>query len=220
MNSTEVCEDFPMYFEKQKNTATCGVASTAFVLKYVTKKQKYNEKWVISQQPIGQKWGKGKIGMGLSRLLKMNSRLYKANKELDRRFNVEKYGADQIQNEDNFRTIIRNCLKQKIPVTVHFGCTAIYGWSSGHHSPVVAYNEKEDKFLMVDTSSCHIWVPTLLLYLAMDTKDVKNRTVKKWHRGIICVYNKKQPVATCLRGLKKYVPQWKRIKGKDYDYDW
>ena len=59
---------------------------------------------------------------------------------------------------------------------------------------------------MCDTAFSHIWVPTLLLYLAMDTKDIKDRTVRKWHRGIICIHKKSKPVGQCLKGLKKYVP--------------
>jgi len=195
---------------------TCGTASTAFVLKCLTKNPKFDEKWVINQQPKQQKWGKGKIGMGLSRLKKMNERLYKADKKLNAKYKVEKYGADIIQNEDNFRTIIRNSLKQKIPVIVHYECTPIYGWKCGHHSPVVAYNQEEDKFLLVDTAFSHIWVPTILLYLAMDTKDVKDRTVRNWHRGIVLPVDRKNPIDKCLRGLKKYVPQWKLVEAKAF----
>ena len=64
---------------------------------------------------------------------------------------------------------------------------------------------------MADTAFSHIWVPTLLLYLAMDTKDLEYIDVRNKHRGIICVFDRKKPVAKCLKGLKKYIPQFKRI---------
>jgi len=49
-------------------------------------------------------------------------------------------------------------LKNKIPVMVNFHMPVIYGWGPGHHSPVVAYNPKADRFLLLDVACSFTWV--------------------------------------------------------------
>ncbi|MCH9631522.1 MAG: hypothetical protein S4CHLAM37_15450 [Chlamydiia bacterium] len=76
---------------------------------------------------------------------------------------------------DEFRSHLQKTLRDKSSfIIVNYLRTAIEQTGGGHFSPVGAYNEKEDKVLVLDVSRYRyapVWVKTETLYKAMGTVE-------------------------------------------------
>jgi len=47
-----------------------------------------------------------------------------------------------------------------MPVILNFNMKTLYGWNIEHYSPIVSYNQKEDRFLLIDVAIYMVWVKT------------------------------------------------------------
>jgi hypothetical protein len=71
-------------------------------------------------------------------------------------------------------------------LVVNFSRKTLAQTGNGHFSPVGAYNEKENKFLVLDVAQFKypaFWVDAKLLWQAMDTED----SVSKKNRGFVII---------------------------------
>lgn len=92
--------------------------------------------------------------------------------------------ANQL-NQNTFRKILKNSLKKERFIIVNFLRTALHQKGVGHHSPLVAYDEKSDRFLILDVARykyAAYWVKTADLWRAVHTKDYNH------YRGFVVAY--------------------------------
>lgn len=179
LESKSVQDYFPLsiQFVTQKNQAYCGVASITMVLNAMsipapeaaeykpyhlfTQDNIFNEKTekIISAKTIARQ------GMTLDQLGGLLATYP---------IKVEVYHAGD-KNLDEFRNLAVNNLQQpKNFVLVNYLRKTIGQETGGHISPLAAYNEKTDRFLILDVSRYKyppVWVKTSDLWQAMNTVD-------------------------------------------------
>jgi hypothetical protein len=172
----------------QKNQAYCGVASSVIVLNalavpapvdpayrpysYFTQDNFFSPTLVKILPPSLV----SHFGMTLAML-------QKALNTFPVRTNI--FYANNI-DESKFRKIAKNALTDNKGVIVNFYRPTLNEPGGGHFSPLAAYNEKFDKFLLLDVARYKYgpyWVTTSALVKAMQTMD---KTSKK-SRGFIVV---------------------------------
>ena len=59
-------------------------------------------------------------------------------------------------------------------IIVNFDRESLYGVRNGHISPLAAYNEETDRFLLLDVARYRyppVWIKAVDLFEAMNTKD-------------------------------------------------
>jgi hypothetical protein len=99
---------------------------------------------------------------------------------------VETYHADAVSSEQ-FRDIAARALQSKDRyIVVNFLRTALEQVGGGHISPLAAYNEQSDRFLMLDVARYKYppaWVKAEDLWQAMNTEDTDARA----KRGFVVV---------------------------------
>lgn len=97
--------------------------------------------------------------------------------------------ADQL-SEKQFRELAKKILNQKnVFIAINFSRQGLKEEGSGHISPIVAYDEKSDRLLLMDTARYKYsaaWVKTQELWNAMNTQD----SDAKKTRGFVIVRQK------------------------------
>ncbi|MFZ9035636.1 MAG: phytochelatin synthase family protein [Francisellaceae bacterium] len=96
------------------------------------------------------------------------------------------YGSD-IKNIDAFRNILLKAIEHKRQyVLINFARTGIDEVGGGHFSPLAAYNQKTDRWLMLDVARYKypsVWIETKALYQAIQGVDSSSHK----SRGVIIV---------------------------------
>lgn len=176
--STEDFFPLTMQFVTQDNQAYCGVASIVMVLNSLgipaPESPEYKPYRVFTQDNFFSNQAAVKVispdvvsrqGMTLQELGKLlesyqvKTQVYHAGNTSLEEF--RKLAADNLKQSDNF--IIINYLRK-----------AIGQKTGGHISPLAAYNQETDRFLILDVSRYKyppVWVKTEDLWKAMNTVD-------------------------------------------------
>ena len=188
--STEDFFPLSMQFVTQDNRAYCGVASIVMVLNSLgipaPESPRYKPYRLFTQDNFFSNQDAVKVispevvsrqGMTLQELgsllssYQVKTKVYHAGNTSLEEF--RKLAADNLKQSDNF--IIVNYLRKAIGQN-----------RGGHISPLAAYNQETDRFLILDVSRYKyppVWVKTADLWKAMNTKD---RTANKT-RGFVLV---------------------------------
>ncbi|HEY9702658.1 MAG TPA: phytochelatin synthase family protein [Allocoleopsis sp.] len=165
-------------FVTQNNQAFCGVASIVMVLNSMNipkpETNIYGKFRIFTQdnffnnpetQKVKTSEKVAKEGMTLAQLQQL---LESYNVKVDMY-----YGSEV--SVDKFRTLVKTNLKQPNNfVLVNYLRKTINQESGGHISPIAAYNEKSDRFLILDVSRYKyppVWVKTSDLWKAISTVD-------------------------------------------------
>ena len=104
------------------------------------------------------------------------------------------YHADQFRSLNDFRNVMIKALANKKFIIVNFARSALGTLGGGHHSPLAAYDEKRDRFLLLDVAKYKYppyWVKTKDLWKAINTED-SDAANNKW-RGILVMANNSRP---------------------------
>lgn len=159
------------YFETQKRPAYCGVATAVMVLNalgsHESKYQRLNQDtfFTTKASSIRSPYLVTFSGMSLDEL---GALLQSHNRK------VEVYHASNSTLEQ-FRTIAKANLKtDKDFIIVNYYRSAMGEKGGGHISPIAAYHEKTDRFLIEDVSSYKyppVWVSAASLWKAINTGD-------------------------------------------------
>ncbi|MEM7556252.1 MAG: phytochelatin synthase family protein [Cyanobacteria bacterium P01_A01_bin.84] len=186
-------EDFfplSMQFTTQVNQAYCGVASMVMVLNSLgieaPESQSYKPYRVFTQKNFFSNQATRKVvkpeivarqGMTLEQ---MGQLLGSYN------VNVKVHHAGNSSLEEFRRLAATNLKQENNFVLINYLRKAIGQKRGGHISPLAAYNEAEDRFLILDVSRYKyppVWVKTADLWKAMNTVDSSvNKT-----RGFVLV---------------------------------
>ena len=164
------------HFTTQKTVTYCGIASAVMVLNsigitapidsehlpyhYFTQKNIFNDqvKKIATPDKVEQK------GINLTNLGQI----------------IESYGlsaravyANNLTLEE-FRKILKNAILNRQFIIVNFLRTELQQKGGGHHSPIAAYNETTDRFLVLDVARYKYpsyWVTTEDLWNGINTLD-------------------------------------------------
>ena len=174
------------HFTTQKTMTYCGVASAVMVLNssglaapidfqhapyhYFTQEDFFNEQvqQIISVEEVQ------KVGINL---LTLNQVIQSFG------LKSEVFFANEL-SLDEFRSLLKNTLLNQQFIIVNFLRTELQQQGNGHHSPIAAYDEKTDRFLILDVARYKYpayWVKAEDLWNAVNTKD--NET----YRGFIII---------------------------------
>ncbi|WP_058534654.1 phytochelatin synthase family protein [Legionella saoudiensis] len=174
------------HFTTQKTVTYCGIASAVMVLNssglaapidfqhapyhYFTQEDFFNEqvRQVITPEEVQ------KEGISLSRLNMVIKRFG---------LNSEVFFANDL-SKDEFRSLLKNALLNQQFIIVNFLRSALQQQGDGHHSPIAAYDEKTDQFLILDVARYKYpayWVTVDDLWSAVNTKD------NEIYRGFIII---------------------------------
>lgn len=85
---------------------------------------------------------------------------------------------------DEFRAVLKNALSNQQFIIVNFLRTELQQQGNGHHSPIAAYDEKTDRFLILDVARYKypaFWVKIEDLWSAVNTQD------EEMYRGFIII---------------------------------
>ena len=88
--------------------------------------------------------------------------------------NVTVYHADESSLDEFRRLAAENLAREGDFIIVNYLRTAVGQVGGGHFSPVAAYDEESDRFLILDVARYKyppVWVPAEDLFSAMDTVD-------------------------------------------------
>lgn len=174
------------HFTTQKTMTYCGVASAVMVLNssglaapidfqhapyhYFTQEDFFNEQvqQIINVEEVQ------KVGINL---LTLNRVIQSFG------LKSEVFFANEL-SLDEFRSLLKNTLLNQQFIIVNFLRTELQQQGNGHHSPIAAYDEKTDRFLILDVARYKYpayWVKAEDLWNAVNTKD--NDT----YRGFIII---------------------------------
>jgi len=96
------------------------------------------------------------------------------------------YHADQFRSLKDFREFMIKAMSKKKFIIVNFARKELRQEGGGHHSPLAAYDENRDRFLLLDVAKYKYppyWVKTKDLWKAIYTED-SDAEKNKW-RGIL-----------------------------------
>lgn len=171
------------YFETQERPAYCGVASAVIVLnalgKNESKFKRLNQQTFFNSitQSIRSPYLVTFLGMSLDDLAAL-IRSYK------RQVQVDHASSTTLQQ---FRTqAIANLRNDQDFIIVNYDRSQIGQAGSGHISPLAAYDEKTDQFLILDVSSYKyppVWISASTLWNAINTTD----TISQKTRGYLII---------------------------------
>lgn len=175
-----------MHFTTQKNNSYCGIASAVIVLNasgipspvdskhppfhYFTQGNFFNSntKAIITPKKVSQ------TGVTISQL----TQLIRANG-----LKATPFYANQL-NLQEFRNKLKQAITNKKFIIVNFLRPELKEEGVGHHSPIAAYDEQTDRFLLLDVARFKYpsyWVKAEDLWQAVHTKDGKA------YRGFIII---------------------------------
>ncbi|MDJ0676236.1 MAG: phytochelatin synthase family protein [Calothrix sp. MO_167.B42] len=174
-------EDFfplSMHFTTQDNLAYCGVASIVMVLNSLgipaPATPKYRQYRVFTQENFFSNSATQKV---LSKeIVSQRGMTLEQLGGLFASYNVKVkiVHGSEITLEEFRRQVVENLKQPGNYVVVNYLRKAIGQKTGGHISPLAAYNEKMDRFLILDVSRYKyppVWVKTADLWKAMNTKD-------------------------------------------------
>ncbi len=186
LSESQIRKDYSLLntnFETQKRPAYCGVASGVIVLNALGSHQSTYQRltqdtfFTSTASRIRSPYLVTFLGMSLDELALL---LQSHNRK------VEVYHASTTTLEQ-FRAVAKANLKNDNDfIIVNYNRSAIGQIGSGHISPIAAYHEKTDKFLIEDVSSYKyppVWVSATMLWNAMNTGDA----VSSQTRGYLIV---------------------------------
>lgn len=178
-----------IHFVTQQNQAYCGVASIVMVLNALSIPAPFEPKFgnthvftqdnVFNAQMINVKTP-FKIsfeGMSLEEL----GKLFKSYP-----IKVEVHYASNITLNEFRKMTIKNLQESNNFVVVNYLRKSVGQQRGGHISPIAAYNQKTDRFLILDVSRYKyppVWVKAEEIWRAMATKDVSTGKT----RGLVLV---------------------------------
>ncbi len=179
-----------LQFETQENLAFCGVASIVMVLNALSIPAPKATEWVMyhrftqdnffdnpQTETIITKETVSRQGMTLQELgglLKSYS------------LDVEVYHGDEVSLQEFRQQIINNLKQGNNFVLVNYLRATIGQERGGHISPIAAYNQESDRFLILDVSRYKyppVWVKAEDLWKATNTID----SVSKKTRGFVLI---------------------------------
>ncbi|WP_414587188.1 phytochelatin synthase family protein [Scytonema sp. PCC 10023] len=167
-----------MQFVTQNNQAYCGVASIVMVLNGLQipapEAQQYSPYRVFTQENFFNNEATRKV-LAPEVVSRMGMTLEQIGQLLaSYGVKVKVYHAADTSLED-FRKLVSENLKQPANfVLINFLRKEIGQEKGGHISPIAAYNEKTDRFLIMDVARYKyppVWVKTADLWKAMATVD-------------------------------------------------
>lgn len=174
LNESEIRKDYTplsIHFETQKRPAYCGVASGVMVLNALGSSEKTYQRlnqdtfFTTKASSIRSPYLVTFSGMSLDELAAL---LQSHNRKVE-----VHHGSNSTLEQ--FRTIAKANLKtDKDFIVVNYYRSAIGQKGGGHISPIAAYHEKTDQFLIQDVSSYKyppVWVSAKLLWNAINTGD-------------------------------------------------
>lgn len=182
------------HFTTQKTVTYCGAASAVMVLNaleitapedlqhpsyhYFTQENLFNEriKSIITPEAMQRQ------GIPLSKL----TQVFQA-------WNVkaEAYYANQLTLK-KFRELLKKSITNQHFIVVNFNRATLDQEGHGHFSPIAAYNERTDRFLMLDVARYKYpayWVKTADLWKAVFTQDADR------YRGVIIINSSEKAAA-------------------------
>lgn len=177
------------HFTTQKTVTYCGIASAVMLLNaigvtppmdlqhsppdayYFNQDNIFNDavKKIITPEEVAKK------GISLSQLNQV----------------IQSYGLKTklvFSNEINlnrFRVLLKDAITDKKLVIVNFSRTHLHQKGVGHHAPIAAYDEKTDRFLLLDVARYKYdsyWIKTTDLWQAIHTQ------ADNTYRGFILVF--------------------------------
>ncbi|WP_107670163.1 phytochelatin synthase family protein [Cyanothece sp. BG0011] len=179
-----------LQFETQENLAFCGVASIVMVLNALSIPAPKATEWVMyhrftqenffdnpKTETIITKETVSRQGMTLQEL----GGLLKSYP-----LEVEVYHGDEVSLSEFRQRIITNLKQENNFVLVNYLRSSIGQERGGHISPIAAYNEQSDRFLILDVSRYKyppVWVKAEDLWKATNTVD----SVSKKTRGFVLI---------------------------------
>lgn len=179
-----------LQFETQENLAFCGVASMVMVLNALSIPAPKATEWVMyhrftqenffdnpKTETIITKETVSRQGMTLQEL----GGLLKSYP-----LEVEVYHGDEVSLSEFRQRIITNLKQENNFVLVNYLRSSIGQERGGHISPIAAYNEQSDRFLILDVSRYKyppVWVKAEDLWKATNTVD----SVSKKTRGFVLI---------------------------------
>jgi len=105
--------------------------------------------------------------------------VYNTSDEEDNSFSLDYFRSD-------IRSILSDTISKHKPIlVVSFSRSALNQTGDGHFSPIGAYNETEDKVLVLDVARfkyAPYWVSVTDLYRSMQEKDVVTKKPRGWFR--------------------------------------
>lgn len=174
------------HFTTQKTVTYCGVASAVMVLnavglampidskhtpyRYFNQDDFFNAQVnkIITSEEVQKK------GMSLTKLSKVM---------LSYGLQVKPFYANQLTLK-KFRMLLKNALAHHQFIIINFLRTELHQEGGGHHSPIAAYDEQTDRFLLLDVARYKYpayWAKTRDLWQAMHTMDGNH------YRGFIII---------------------------------
>lgn len=186
LNESQIRKDYTLLntnFETQKRPAYCGVASGVMVLNALgTHESKYQRLtqdtfFTSTASSIRSPYPVTFAGMSLDELASL---LQSHNRK------AQVYHASASTLEQ-FRAVAKANLKNDFDFTiVNYHRSAIGQTGGGHISPIAAYHQQTDQFLILDVSSYKyppVWVSATMLWNAMNTGDA----ISEQTRGYLIV---------------------------------
>ncbi|ACB51246.1 putative phytochelatin synthase [Crocosphaera subtropica ATCC 51142] len=179
-----------LQFETQENLAFCGVASIVMVLNALSIPAPKATEWVMyhrftqdnvfdnpKTESIITKETVSRQGMTLQELAGL-LKSYPVE--------VEVYHGNEVSLPEFRQRIINNLKQENNFVLVNYLRSTIGQERGGHISPIAAYNEQSDRFLILDVSRYKyppVWVKAEDLWKATNTID----SVSKKTRGFVLI---------------------------------
>lgn len=177
LNNAAAIEDYPEMskaFEAQRLRSFCGVASSVIVLKSlgieVTQRSLFNDRTA----EVRPTWKIVAAGMTLDAL----GGILGAH-GLER----SKTHAAQSSVAEFRKAVARNLSTDDDYLLVNYQRSVLGQEAVGHISPVVAYDARSDRVLILDTAAYKYpptWVPLPALFKAMRTIDEESGTSRGW----------------------------------------
>ena len=172
-------------FRKQIGPRMCGAASTAIIVSSLPGSERVEEAGVFSLYVDGGQPGAPRhegveaAGVVLEELYKMASSVPQL------RLATCRYAEDMGGGVEELRAMVREALRQsgvRVLLNYHMSTLGQTPWQ-GHVSPVAAYHEPTDSFLIMDTwpQTEPVWAPAARIWEATRHVDQKS----KRSRGIV-----------------------------------
>ncbi|MBD2353127.1 phytochelatin synthase family protein [Tolypothrix sp. FACHB-123] len=186
LSESEIRADYTLlntYFQTQKRPAYCSVASGVMVLNALSKSESISQ--YLNQQTFFTSATQGVrspylvtfLGMTLDDLAAL---IRSHNRQ------VQVYHASSITLEQFRNQAKANLKNERDFIIVNYDRSQLGQDGKGHISPLAAYSEKTDKFLILDVSSYKyppVWVSASTLWKGMNTTD----TISQQTRGYLIV---------------------------------
>lgn len=179
------------FYQAQINPYYCSAASSVMILNAINQTNIYSQedffnektdkiklKSVILNQQQNAK-GENDPGLTLTNLHEILTKVYNLNSKINF---VEKVDKKSI---DNFRKIVMKITQDKDKfLLINFDGKILGNKTSGHISPLVAYDKASDSVLIIDVAlhkNQWFWTSLSKLYQAMNSKDGEN------YRGFLII---------------------------------